>query len=53
VAGGERKHQAVRAAVAGGWVDTLVTDAGTAAFLLGEPAGAPADAAQAAARTAP
>lgn len=34
VAGGPRKHAAVRAALAGGWVDTLVTDTGTAEFLL-------------------
>lgn len=34
VAGGPRKHQAIRAALAGGWVDTLVTDTGTAEFLL-------------------
>jgi DNA-binding transcriptional regulator LsrR (DeoR family) len=37
VAGGRRKHAAVRAALAGGWVDTLVTDAGTAEFLMSEP----------------
>lgn len=34
VAGGPRKHQSIRAALAGGWVDTLVTDTGTAEFLL-------------------
>lgn len=34
VAGGQRKHAAIRAALAGGWVDTLVTDTGTAEFLL-------------------
>jgi DNA-binding transcriptional regulator LsrR (DeoR family) len=34
VAGGARKHRAIRAAVAGGWVDTLVTDAATAQFLI-------------------
>lgn len=34
VAGGARKHQAVRAAAAGGWVDTLVTDVKTAQFLV-------------------
>ena len=34
VAGGTRKHRAIRAAVAGGWVDTLVTDATTARFLV-------------------
>lgn len=34
VAGGARKHRAVRAAAAGGWVDTLVTDVRTAQFLV-------------------
>lgn len=34
VAGGHRKHLAIRAALAGGWVDALVTDASTAAFLM-------------------
>ncbi len=34
VAGGARKHRAIRAAVAGGWIDTLVTDAATAQFLV-------------------
>ncbi|WPU10374.1 sugar-binding domain-containing protein [Pseudarthrobacter oxydans] len=34
VAGGARKHRAIRAAVAGGWVDTLVTDSATAQFLV-------------------
>lgn len=38
VAGGERKHQAIRAALSGGWVDTLVTDAATADFLMSGPA---------------
>ncbi|WP_415853676.1 sugar-binding transcriptional regulator [Sinomonas sp. G460-2] len=37
VAGGERKHRAIRAAAAGGWIDTLVTDAATARFLLEGP----------------
>ena len=37
VAGGVRKHEAVRAAVAGGWVDTLVTDSVTAAYLASGP----------------
>lgn len=37
VAGGPRKHTAIRAALAGGWVDTLVTDAGTAEFLISGP----------------
>lgn len=43
VAGGPRKHQAIRAALAGGWVDTLVTDTGTAEFLLSGPAPAQRD----------
>lgn len=43
VAGGPRKHQAIRAALAGGWVDTLVTDTGTAEFLLSGPEPAPRD----------
>jgi DNA-binding transcriptional regulator LsrR (DeoR family) len=34
VAGGARKHRAIRAAAAGGWIDTLVTDAATAQFLI-------------------
>lgn len=34
VAGGQRKHAAIRAAVQGGWVNVLVTDAGTARALL-------------------
>ncbi len=37
VAGGRRKHAAVRAALVGGWVDTLVTDTETAEFLLRDP----------------
>jgi DNA-binding transcriptional regulator LsrR (DeoR family) len=37
VAGGPRKHQAIRAALIGGWVDTLITDTGTAEFLLSGP----------------
>jgi DNA-binding transcriptional regulator LsrR (DeoR family) len=36
VAGGARKHAAVRAALVGGWVDTLVTDSETAAYLVSE-----------------
>lgn len=36
VAGGPRKRAAVRAALAGGWVDVLVTDAATAEFLVSE-----------------
>jgi DNA-binding transcriptional regulator LsrR (DeoR family) len=38
VAGGERKHTAVRAALTGGWVDTLVTDLATAESLVADPA---------------
>lgn len=34
VAGGVRKHAAIKAALTGGWVDTLVTDSATAEFLL-------------------
>jgi DNA-binding transcriptional regulator LsrR (DeoR family) len=34
VAGGAGKHAAIRAALIGGWVDTLVTDTGTARRLL-------------------
>jgi DNA-binding transcriptional regulator LsrR (DeoR family) len=33
VAGGHRKRDAVRAALLGGWVNVLITDHGTAAFL--------------------
>lgn len=39
IAGGERKRQAIRAAVLGGWVNVLVTDVATARALLDEPAG--------------
>lgn len=34
VAGGARKHEAIRAAVRGGWVNVLITDEETAEFLL-------------------
>ncbi len=34
VAGGKRKHTAIRAAVAGGWINVLVTDLRTAEALL-------------------
>lgn len=34
MAGGARKHDAIRAAVLGGWVNVLVTDVGTAEALL-------------------
>jgi DNA-binding transcriptional regulator LsrR (DeoR family) len=37
VAGGRRKHAAIRAAVSGGWVDTLITDAVTAQYLASGP----------------
>ena len=36
VAGGTRKHEAIRAALAGGWVDVLVTDTATAERLAAE-----------------
>lgn len=41
VAGGSRKHAAIRAALTGGWVDTLVTDAASADFLMSGPDPAP------------
>ena len=41
VAGGQRKHDAIRAAVTGGWIDTLVTDRRTAEFLMSGPDPAP------------
>lgn len=34
LAGGERKHQAIRAAITGGWVNVLVTDVATARDLI-------------------
>ena len=34
LAGGERKHEAIRAALLGGWVNVLVTDMATARALL-------------------
>jgi DNA-binding transcriptional regulator LsrR (DeoR family) len=34
IAGGESKHQAIHAAVVGGWINVLVTDTVTAAALL-------------------
>ena len=34
VAGGARKHAAIRAAVLGGWVSTLITDTSTARYLM-------------------
>jgi DNA-binding transcriptional regulator LsrR (DeoR family) len=33
IAGGERKHDAIRAALAGGWLDVLITDVATARAL--------------------
>ena len=33
VAGGKRKHKAIRAAICGGWINILVTDYETATFL--------------------
>ncbi|MGW5241517.1 sugar-binding transcriptional regulator [Monashia sp. NPDC004114] len=33
VAGGRRKHEAIRAALLGGWITALVTDSATAAYL--------------------
>jgi DNA-binding transcriptional regulator LsrR (DeoR family) len=37
VAGGQRKFTAIRAALRGHWVDTLITDLGVAQRLLAEP----------------
>jgi DNA-binding transcriptional regulator LsrR (DeoR family) len=34
VAGGRRKHEAIRAALLGGWINTLVTDSATAEYLV-------------------
>lgn len=34
VAGGQRKHEAIRAALLGGWINTLITDNATAAYLV-------------------
>ena len=34
IAGGESKHEAIRAAAAGGWVNVLITDVATAEFLV-------------------
>lgn len=36
IAGGERKHDAIRGAIRGGWVNVLITDAATARFLVQE-----------------
>ena len=35
IAGGPRKHQAIRAALEGGWIDVLITDVATAEYLVG------------------
>lgn len=37
VAGGPAKYEAIRAALEGGWVDGLVTDAATASYLAAQP----------------
>ena len=37
VAGGKAKHEALAAALAGEWIDVLVTDAGSANMLLSGP----------------
>jgi len=42
VAGGERKHQAIHAALLGGWLNVLITDHVTADYLVAEHADAPA-----------
>jgi DNA-binding transcriptional regulator LsrR (DeoR family) len=34
VAGGRRKHEAIRAGLLGGWINTLVTDSATATYLV-------------------
>ncbi|MEV0616626.1 sugar-binding transcriptional regulator [Nonomuraea sp. NPDC050404] len=39
MAGGERKHAAIRAAISGGWVNVLITDVATARVLLNQPSG--------------
>jgi len=36
VAGGRRKHEAIRAALRGGWVNVLITDADTGRFLISD-----------------
>ncbi|MEU6731525.1 sugar-binding domain-containing protein, partial [Nonomuraea wenchangensis] len=37
MAGGERKHAAIRAAISGGWVNVIITDVATARALIDEP----------------
>lgn len=39
MAGGARKHEAIRAAITGGWVNVVITDVGTARALIGDPQG--------------
>jgi DNA-binding transcriptional regulator LsrR (DeoR family) len=39
MAGGSRKHEAIRAAIAGGWVNVVITDVGAAQALLARPDG--------------
>jgi DNA-binding transcriptional regulator LsrR (DeoR family) len=34
IAGGQRKHEAIRGALAGGWINVLITDLGTAEALI-------------------
>jgi DNA-binding transcriptional regulator LsrR (DeoR family) len=34
IAGGARKHEAIRAAARGGWIDVLITDVATAEYLI-------------------
>ena len=34
IAGGSSKHESIAAALAGKWIDTLVTDVGVAKYLL-------------------
>jgi DNA-binding transcriptional regulator LsrR (DeoR family) len=38
IAGGERKFEAIRGALKGGWINVLITDRTTAERLLGDPA---------------
>ncbi len=37
MAGGARKHEAIRAAITGGWVNVVITDVGTARALISDP----------------
>ena len=36
LAGGARKHEAIRGALRGGWANVLITDRSTAEFLVAE-----------------